>query len=234
MELVGKGIAGASAAIPARAATLDHELRNHAVKRQPVIVILFHFYARHLVRKFLPALRQSYEIFLGLRRFFFEQAHHNIALRSFKNGVSSCGSAHAISLCAKTSYTRRRIPRHLTMGECLPAFLLAQFVDWRRMVPAMPFIEKEQPVHVALSIVGVHEDSRKIFGFQGSPQPVPAGMQRVQQTLGYLNRRGFRVRQFGPCGLLIRLDCWLFLSERPLQSNVAIKFTSRTVLSTLP
>src|SRR5258708_17062147 len=135
VELVGKGIAGASAAISARAATLDHELGNHVVKRQPVIVILFHFFAGHLVRKFLPALGQSDEIFHGLRRFFFEQAHHNIALRSFKNGVSSCGSAHAFSLCAKTSYTRRRSPRHLTIGVWLPAFLLATLRDVRCMVP---------------------------------------------------------------------------------------------------
>src|SRR5258708_29518110 len=142
MELVGKGIAGASAAIPAGAATLDHELPNHAVKRQPIIVILFHFFAGHLVRKFLPALGQSDEIFHGLRRFFFEQAHHNIALRSFKNGVSSCGSAHAISLCAKTSYTRRPSPRHLTMGELLPTFLISQLRDVRRMWPALPFIDK--------------------------------------------------------------------------------------------
>src|SRR5260370_2749778 len=135
MELVGKGIAGASAAIPARAATLDHELRNHAVKRQPVIVILFHFFAGHLVRKFLPALGQSDEIFHGLRRFFFEQAHHNIALRSFKNGVSSCGSAHAISLCAKTPYTRRRSPPPLTIGECPPTFSLPPVPNVPRTVP---------------------------------------------------------------------------------------------------
>src|SRR3974390_2511134 len=43
MEFVGEFVAWISGASAARAATLDHELGNDAVKRQPIIKIPLHF-----------------------------------------------------------------------------------------------------------------------------------------------------------------------------------------------
>src|SRR5208283_5447928 len=62
MELVRKAVAWPPTAISLRASSLNHELRNHAVKDQAVIVIAFFFFAGTGVDKFLCALGQPHEI----------------------------------------------------------------------------------------------------------------------------------------------------------------------------
>src|SRR6202030_422138 len=94
MKLVGEFITRSTATRTLRASALNHELRYHPMKRQPIVKIPLFLLARLLIGKFFGSFRQSNKILNRLRRFFFEQTNHNIALRSFKNCVSSCGSAH--------------------------------------------------------------------------------------------------------------------------------------------
>src|SRR5580693_6558628 len=105
MKLVGKGIPRPAAAIAARAAALDHEVRDHAMEGQPVVIILLLLLSRFLVNEFLGALRQADEIGDGLRRFLFEQTDDDAALRRFKDGVGSCASRHETS-CGSIHRTR--------------------------------------------------------------------------------------------------------------------------------
>src|SRR3984893_5341790 len=97
MKLIGERIAWSTASIAARAAALNHEIRNHAVKRQTIVIVLLLFLPGHLVGEFFGPLRQAYEIGHRFGRFLLEQANHNIALRSLKYSVLSCGSTHAFS-----------------------------------------------------------------------------------------------------------------------------------------
>src|SRR5437588_799898 len=53
------------------------------------------------VGEFLRAFGQPDEIGYRLGRLLFEQPDHDVSLRSLKNGVRSCRSAHALSLHAK-------------------------------------------------------------------------------------------------------------------------------------
>src|ERR1700730_5322126 len=80
-----------------RASALNHELRYDPVKSQPIVKSSLFFFPRLLVRKFFRSFRQPDKILDRLRRFFLEQTNHNIALRSFKNCVSSRIPAHQFS-----------------------------------------------------------------------------------------------------------------------------------------
>src|ERR1700676_210540 len=97
MELVRESISGAAASIAARAAALNHEIGNDAVKRKSIVIVFLLFFPGHFVGEFLSAFRQSDEIGHGLGRFFFEQANHDISLRSLEYGIRSSGSSHAFS-----------------------------------------------------------------------------------------------------------------------------------------
>src|SRR5215831_13881158 len=140
MEFVGKLVTGSTDATALRAAALDHELRNHAVKNQSVVERPLLFLPGFFVSEFLCPFGQPDKIGHRLRRLFLKQPRHNISLRGLKNRVSSCCSAHAFSLLNESSYTSRTVPRHS------PALLLAQLGDVRRVMFPVPFIQEQQPV----------------------------------------------------------------------------------------
>src|SRR5712664_4204663 len=110
MKLVREGVARSAASIAARASALDHEIRDHPVERQPVVVILLLLLAGHFIGEFLRAFRESDEIGYCFGRFLFQQANDNVSLRRLEYGIRSGGSAHAFS--SRPSYTRRCEPRH--------------------------------------------------------------------------------------------------------------------------
>src|SRR6266403_624264 len=113
MKLVCEFITRSTATGTLWASALNHELRNHPVKSQSIVKISFFFLPRLLVGKFLGSFRQSDKILDRLRRFFFQQTNHNIALRSLKNCVCSCRSAHQFFLPSTyLSYTTPARPRH--------------------------------------------------------------------------------------------------------------------------
>src|SRR6266704_4558655 len=119
-------------------------------------------------------------------------------------------------------------------GDLLPAFFLAELGDVCGVMLAMPLVKKKQPIDCPFTMFRVNENSCKLLRLQRAPQAIPASMQRVQQRLRYLNRRGLRVRQFRPSCLLIRLDGWLFLGERQLQADVGGQVAVRDVMHDLP
>src|ERR1700720_969107 len=94
MKLVAEFVNRSSASGTLRASALNHELRNHPVKRQPIIEIPFFFFSGLLVGEFLGPFGQPDKILNRLRRLFLQQTNHNIALLSFKNCVPSRISAH--------------------------------------------------------------------------------------------------------------------------------------------
>src|SRR6202051_2472688 len=113
MKLVGEFVTRPAASSTFRASALNHELRNHPVKNQSVIKITLLFLPGLLVGKFFSSFRQPHKILHRLRRFFIQQTNHNIALRSLKNCVCSCRSAHQFSLPSTyLSYTTLHRPRH--------------------------------------------------------------------------------------------------------------------------
>src|SRR5271157_959828 len=61
-ELVLELVPGSAGACPARATSLDHELRDDAVKDQPVVKTTSRFLARRFIDELLGALRQAGEI----------------------------------------------------------------------------------------------------------------------------------------------------------------------------
>src|SRR5690242_16487021 len=99
MKLVGEFVSGPTHAAAVRASTLDHELWDHAMENQPIVKRPLLLLPGLLVGEFLRAFGQPHEIGYGLGRLLFEQPHNNVSLRSFKNSVRSCRSAHAFSLC---------------------------------------------------------------------------------------------------------------------------------------
>ena len=86
-----------AAAVAAGAAALNHKIGNYAVKGQAVVIVFLMLLAGSFVGELFGAFGQADEVSDGLGRFLLEQADDNVALRGLKNGVGSCGSAHAIS-----------------------------------------------------------------------------------------------------------------------------------------
>src|SRR6267154_530125 len=109
MKFVGKFVTRATHAGTVRASALNHEIGNDAMKNQSVVETAHFFLSGFFVGEFLSAFRQADKILDCLRRFFFHQLDDDIALRSFKNGVSASRTSHAISLewVEKLSYTTR-------------------------------------------------------------------------------------------------------------------------------
>src|SRR6267378_561773 len=194
------------------------------MKDQAVVERFLFLLAGFFVRKFLGSFGESNEICHRLRCFHFEQAHHNMPLGSFESGIGSCRSAHAVSLCTAQSYTTVRTPRHFGRGNkkvCgvpelvyfgdagLPALLLAKLRDMRRMMSPVPFVEEEQPIHAALSMLRVDEYPSELLRFHGAPDTIPAIMYGVQQRERNLNRGRLRVGQICPGFLVVRFNRWL-------------------------
>src|SRR5260221_2500493 len=97
VKLVRERVARSAAPIAARAATLNHEVWNHSVKIQAVVIVFLLLLPSHFVGKLFCSLGQTDEIGHGLGRFLLKQANDNIALRSLEYRVCSSGSTHAFS-----------------------------------------------------------------------------------------------------------------------------------------
>src|SRR5258708_1457455 len=97
VKLVGESVTRSAASVPPRASSLDHEVGNHAVKRQAVIIVFLLFLARHFVGKFLGPFRHAYEIRHRLGPLLFQQPNDNVSLRSLEYCVRSSRSSHAFS-----------------------------------------------------------------------------------------------------------------------------------------
>src|SRR5690348_12130264 len=171
MKLIGEFVARPAHPAAVRASALDHELRDHTMENQPVIERPLFLLPRFFVGEFLRTLSQPHKIGNRLGRFLFIQPNHDISLRSLKNGVGSCRSAHAFSLsvaCAESSYTSRTLGRHS------PALLLAQLRNVRRVMLPVPFVEKENPVNRALATLRMNQRPRKLLRLERPPDAVPA------------------------------------------------------------
>ena len=72
IEFIGKSVTGTAAAVSTRASALDHELRNDAVKAEPIIKIALLFLAGGFVGEFLGAFGEADEILNRLGRFLFQ------------------------------------------------------------------------------------------------------------------------------------------------------------------
>src|SRR6266849_5004129 len=109
MKFVGKFVTRATHAGTVRTSALNHEIGNDAMENQSVVERALFFLSGFFVGEFLGTFGQADKILDGLRRFFFHQLDDDIALRSFKNGVSASRTSHAISLewVEKLSYTTR-------------------------------------------------------------------------------------------------------------------------------
>src|ERR1700730_2693816 len=97
VKLVRERVARSAASIAARAAALNHEVWNYAVKGQAVVIIFLLSLPGHFVGELFCSLGQTDEISHGLGRFLLKQANDNIALRSLEYRVGSSRSTHAFS-----------------------------------------------------------------------------------------------------------------------------------------
>src|SRR5215472_17464989 len=114
-KLISELVAWPTHPAAVRATALNHELRDDAVKTQPVIERPLFLLACLFVGEFLRAFSQPHEIGYRFGCFFLIQPYDNIPLLSLKNGVGSYRSAHAFSLynaSAESSYTSHTAPRH--------------------------------------------------------------------------------------------------------------------------
>ncbi len=160
MEFVRKLVSWAAPASALWAAALNHEFRNHPVKYEPVVIILLLFLAGAFVGKFLGAFDQSYEILDGFRRFLFEKFYHDVALRSLENRRTSLMVGSCTLLVYPFILHEPPPPAPLAL---LPAFLFPQFGNVRRVVLAMPFIEKDQPVHRAFAMLRMNQSAGEML-----------------------------------------------------------------------
>ena len=99
---------------------------------------------------------------------------------------------------------------------------------------AVPFVQEQQPIDVALAAFRVNQRPRKLFLLQRSPDAVPAVVHGRQQRKRDLDRGELRIRQFGPRILIVRLDRRLVFRERQLQSHVSVQVAVRNVMHNLP
>src|SRR5260370_16950273 len=121
VKLVGKLVSWPSHSAALRAAALDHELWNHAMKNERVVERRFLLLPVLFVCKLFCAFGKPDEIGNCLGGLFFEQPHHDVSLGSFKYGVRSCRPAHAFSLSTESSYMSRTAPRHFaTLPDISP------------------------------------------------------------------------------------------------------------------
>src|SRR5271165_1073490 len=87
VKLVAEAIAGIAGSGPERAAALNHELRNHAMKNEAVVKRALHFFPCFRIREFLGAFGEADKIRDGLRGFLFKQPDDDRSLRSIEHGV---------------------------------------------------------------------------------------------------------------------------------------------------
>src|SRR2546423_14709661 len=94
MEFVAKGVTWTAAAAAFGASALNHEIGDNSMEDQAIVIVAFLFLAGARVLEFLSTFGKPDEVGHGLRRFFLQQPDDDVALRGFKNGIGSCGTAH--------------------------------------------------------------------------------------------------------------------------------------------
>src|ERR1700704_620243 len=92
----------------------------------------------------------------------------------------------------------------------LPALLLAKFRDMRRVMPSVPFVEEEQPIHTAFAMLWVNEHPSELLRFHGAPDTIPAIVYCAQQRQRNFNGGRLRVSQICPGLLVVWLNRWFF------------------------
>src|SRR2546426_8296726 len=102
--LVLELIPGPARARSQRASALNHEVRDHAMKRQAVVEAALGARAAPRVRRFTCAFGEPHEVFDGSRRVLGKEAASNPAGRGFKNRIESgLQVAHQFSLLQSAS-----------------------------------------------------------------------------------------------------------------------------------
>src|SRR5690242_13361368 len=89
MKLIGEFISGPAGSGSQGAPALNHEIRNHAMKREAVVKRTLGFLVGFRIGKLLGTFGQADKIRDGLRRLFFKQAADDVSLRSLKDGIRS-------------------------------------------------------------------------------------------------------------------------------------------------
>src|SRR5882757_1588607 len=80
MKLIGEFVSWPAHSAALRAATLNHELRNHAMEDQSVVERSLFLLSGLFIREFFGAFGKPDEIRNRFWRFVFEQAHYNVSL----------------------------------------------------------------------------------------------------------------------------------------------------------
>src|SRR6266850_821166 len=104
----------------------------------------------------------------------------------------------------------------------LPALLLAKLRDMRRVMPPVPFVEEEQPIHTAFAMLWVNEHPSELLRFHRTPEAIPAIVYCAQERERNVNGGQFGVGQICPGLLVVRLNRWFFLRKRELQSHIRV------------
>jgi hypothetical protein len=120
--------------------------------------------------------------------------------------------------------------RRCSTSRCLflPATLPAQPVYLGGMMLAVPRVRGEGGIQThSLAGVGVQEAASKLRLRHRVQQLGPSNVQRFQQSERRLDIAPARVFQGSPAALVVRLDCWQFLGQRPLEPNVTVHVTVR-------
>src|SRR5262249_35978329 len=107
MKLIRELVSRSAHARALRTPALNHEVRNHSVKNQPVVKRPLLLCTRALIDELFRSFGKPDKICHRVRRFLLQQLDADVSLRCFKNGVCSCGTAHAFSLfwAVCSSYT---------------------------------------------------------------------------------------------------------------------------------
>src|SRR5579859_5390325 len=90
--------------------------------------------------------------------------------------------------------------------KLIPALLFTEFGDVRRVMPAVPRIQKEQPIHILQAGFGMAERPGVLLRRDTSQQTNPAVVEGFEKFERDLDRRVLRIFQPGPVGLLVRPD----------------------------
>src|SRR5258708_1590456 len=97
MKFIRESIAWTAPPISSGASALNHEIGNHAVKRQAIVEVLLVLLPAHFIGELFGSFRQAYEIGNGLGGLLLQQTNDNITLRSLEYRVRSSRSSHEFS-----------------------------------------------------------------------------------------------------------------------------------------
>ena len=96
MKLIREFVSWISSTRAKRAAALDHEFRDHAMKTESIVKRPLGFLARPRIGEFLRAFREPDKIRDGFWGFLFKQLADDISLRSFKRRVNTRRACHSM------------------------------------------------------------------------------------------------------------------------------------------